>query len=457
MARKVVMVRIDSYDPAGAFKGRDTVRPNLACGHYSPRRFYQNYLPKRGKVGCKDCFKEQEKKRKEQAAKQAQQPQPQQPNPIQKIQQSPKTPQEAAKEINAQRAKAGQPPLPQHDLEKTLEALQKNPGQGQGKPAGKDPGDEQQIVIVPSTEAEQDEMMAKIEAAGIAVKGVGRDKNAKVAVQARKMANAEVGDFISDLMVAVKHKTEYDLTRGELLTDPVRGFTDGRAFAHEYRGESNGKLRVALVLDTSGSMFEHSNGQFWTAAPVFQKVDMMMREAQRNLPVGTLSYQPFVFHSEAERVPKAVVPWLCGGSWDNGSGGDPSHAPQSVVDQAILDGELPRGAISHHRAYAGGSTYVGDAFAKIRAWEEEDPNFDHSATRIDIVLTDGQFDRSDVKEASDIQNERGGKVISVLLNFCEPEDVQHSNTPERCTQYAVDQSNLTARVRQILEDAIKEL
>ncbi len=268
-------------------------------------------------------------------------------------------------------------------------------------------------------------------------------------VEARKMANAEVGDFISDLMIAIKYKTEYDLHRGQLLVDPVRGFTDGRAFAQEYASDNHGKLRVSLTLDTSRSMFG-GGGPIEIAAPVFHKMDTILREAAASLPFGTLKYQPFIFHTTAHRIPKAYIPSLSGGS-------GACYPTEEQLVQAKAEGEVPESADTTTIPLMGGSTYLSDAFTAIQQWEQTDPDYDGNAMRIDIVLTDGEFNPNDVNNTSRIQEERNGKLLTVLLNFNPSRQVDNNLTPSRATQYAVTADNLTHRIRTILEEGIAQL
>lgn len=450
MARRSIMVKVEKYEPAPPYKGKNTVRPILACGHHTGRRFFPDNLPKRGKVGCYDCYRAKLQKEADKKAEEARQ----------------KVLQEAQR-INALRAAQGLGKIPGKGLNDALAALaqkemeqkqkealaklaqQKNPGSGNSQATG---------VLnptKPSTDAQADDLMAQIEAQTMGIrpgKGAGQNKaQVRMAVEARKMANAEVGDFITDLMTAIKYRTEYDLSRGELLADPVRGLTDGRCFAQEYRSESNGKLRISLTLDTSGSMFYDHDGQFWTAAAVFQKMDIMLREADRSLPVGTLAYQPFVFHSNSYALPKSAVPYLCSGEWEDGRNSPYEIPPE--IRRKVIDGNEGDPDI----ILSGGSTYIGEALRSIQKWEQNDQAFDYNATRIDIILTDGQFNQTDVEHASRVQSERQGKVVTVLLNFCEPEAIRQNLTPNQCQQYAVNKDNLTGKVRQILQEAIENL
>ncbi len=95
-------------------------------------------------------------------------------------------------------------------------------------------------------------------------------------------------------------------------------------------------------------------------------------------------------------------------------------------------------------------------FRAIQQWEQAhgDPN----AVRLDLVLTDGVLEEADdVAEATAIQEERNGRLRTVLLNFLPLDQWSDYQLPDRCAQFPVNADNLDSSIRTIVQESIESL
>jgi hypothetical protein len=105
---------------------------------------------------------------------------------------------------------------------------------------------------------------------------------------------------------------------------------------------------------------------------------------------------------------------------------------------------------------SGADTSIAPLFQAIKNWEEAEGDTD--AVRLDIVITDGVFDQpEDVALASRLQEDRNGKLHTVLLNFLPEKEWSKYTLPERCSMYAVKPESLSNSIRTILTETINSL
>ncbi len=271
-------------------------------------------------------------------------------------------------------------------------------------------------------------------------------------------SNIEVGDFLSELATAVKFRMKAGLADGDWIEEPERFLTDGLIFGREIASASNVKLQITLSLDTSTSMW--MNKIMKSAGPAVLAFDRVIRKAIADLPVGSVTYQPFIFHGTAHKVPAAFLNSYVGrAEWKSGEESDrviwPNAARREQIEAAVAAGELPAGTTSAF-PLSGEFTNVAPLFKAIQDWEqiEGDPN----AVRIDIVLTDGVLEEDgDVEQATAIQEQRNGRLRTVLLNFLPLDQWSNYQLPDRCAQFAVDADTLDRSIRDILQEAVADL
>lgn len=302
-----------------------------------------------------------------------------------------------------------------------------------------------------------------------------RKNEAEFAGKAQKQARIEVGDFVSELAQALRYREVVGQSEGDWLEEPERAYTDGQAFGTEINGAAHKKLQIALVLDASRSMWK--NRIMESASAAWQAMDAMLRQAQQELPEGTLTYAPFIFHEYAFKVPRAFMKYVSyvggvkSGTRKNQYGQFnapedardilfiPSMVPGEAVIEAINDGEIDGSKVNAewHKKHklSGHDTNLSPLLRRIQEWEAGN---DANAVRLDLVITDGVFENErDVESATNVQAERNGNLSTVLLNFLKPAEWGQYHLPNRCCQYAGTNENLTPQLRTILEEVVARM
>lgn len=306
-------------------------------------------------------------------------------------------------------------------------------------------------------------------------KKVGGKKAHEAVVEARQNAelesdwqsNLQINDFLSDLALSLRYKDRIGVDQGDWIEEPARAYSDGNIFGEEVRTISEGKLQITVTLDGSNSMWNQGMMEF--AGPTFQALDEMIRKAQAAMPEGVISYAPFLFHETAYRLPEAFRKYFQVTKDTYKYKGEtlsrkfkcPDVASLSAFEEAVAAGDLPpmpvlgsyeSGRYLRKYKLSGEDTLVAPLFKAISEWEADN---DHNATRLDIIITDGMFENKyDVEEASHIQEQRNGKLSTVLLNFLPVHSWHKALLPERCIQYPVTIKNLNNSIRSIIEETI---
>ena len=325
----------------------------------------------------------------------------------------------------------------------------------------------------------------------------GSALNEKRAMEGRKAeeqevqaeSTLEIGNFVGELATALRFVEKTGLDEGDWLEEPERLYSDGLCFGEEIKSATQDKLQITLTLDTSTSMWLQNCME--SAAPTFRALDRMLRLAQEELPPGTLTYQPFIFHEAAFQIPASFVGQFTQNSFDikrrftqrDGSiktyNSKSFFLPHKEVTrdrfrQAVQAGEIPNvphdldqtdhDGSAFFQAYVAWNkkhkmcaedTLLHPLFQAIQDWEAAQ---DHNATRLDLVITDGHFeDEDDVRKASGVQEQRNGKLTTVFLNFLHPLKWARVHLPDRCFQVPVSKNNIDCSVRNAILETISSL
>jgi hypothetical protein len=330
---------------------------------------------------------------------------------------------------------------------------------------------------------------------------VGReDAVVEIATKQQQTATIEIGDFLGEMATAFAYREKTGLSEGEWLADPERAFTDGHCFGAEYRSPSQQKLQITLSLDGSQSMWNvqgYNDPLMTTVGPIFTRMDKLIRMAVRDLPEGAVSYMPFVFNSSSVPLPEKWVERFQSplihkktksGEVHKGMSGrfmwTLAFPSKDEFEAMRASGEIPetlyRCVIDHGNSerktretwkkltfreiespttnttylFRAEETLLTPLFRAIQHWER---NNDPDAVRLDIILTDGSVEPLDIQQASNVQEERGGRVRTVMLNFMPRRLWSKETMPRRCVQYEVNYRNLTNSIRTAIEEALGDL
>lgn len=309
-------------------------------------------------------------------------------------------------------------------------------------------------------------------------------------------SNIVVGEFLSELQSAIRFRMKLGQSQGDWVEEPERYYTDGHVFAVEEAVASQVKLQITVSLDTSASMW--INGIMKHAGPTFIALDRIIRASMLDLPEGSVYYAPFIFHETATQIPQAFMnAYTARTDWGKRKDGKdrdqkdhmvmPNFPSDEQWAEARRYGEIPANAVRVERKVApfvsrkidrvtgketkvtsmreqwvgdyrlsGHETFVAPLFERIKTWEEA--SGDTSAVRLDIVITDGVFDDpADVARASQVQDQRNGRLRTVLLNFLPVRQWEAVQLPGRCSQVPVAVDNLDTTIRSTLTDAVTDL
>ncbi len=239
-----------------------------------------------------------------------------------------------------------------------------------------------------------------------------------------------IGGFVeSELAQAIKRRPSYGLQEGEWLDDPVACITGQGGFAEDVNVSTNIKLQVHICLDISNSMFH--NGLADVAVDAARNLYLALGTASKALPGNSLQ----------------VHLWTWAGDTD---GKDVRHvsSPKFKVYEDNPLGVTVRLPDSRYD-WTGEDTWLYPLLERLDHWERQ--NGDHGAYRLDLIISDGVLDHpTDARKGDKIQDDRDGRLQSVVLNFLSFSEWCDYRVPNRCTQYPVDPSNLMPMMRQIL-------
>lgn len=278
-------------------------------------------------------------------------------------------------------------------------------------------------------------------------------------LRSEQASNISVGDFVSELATAVRFRMKTGQSQGDWIEEPERMFTDGLIFATQQAVAADVKLQITLSLDASTSMW--MNRLMKHAGPAVVEIDRIIRKAIQDLPQGSVTYAAFIFHETAHQVPPQYLSSYVGVA-KKADGEEASDSIWPIVPRwedfkaATDEGYLPKDALRSDIKLSGNDTRIAPLFQAIRDWEQKEG--DPSAVRVDIVLTDGVLEEEgDVETATKLQEERNGKLRTVLLNFLPLDQWENYQLPDRCAQFAVDAENLDRSIREILSEAVADL
>jgi len=276
--------------------------------------------------------------------------------------------------------------------------------------------------------------------------------------EASRSANKEA-DFLSEFALSLRRKERIGLADGAWIEEPDRLYSDGCVFGEEAKSVQL-KLQIALCIDVSASTYNNNVAHMIGQAVI--GLDMAIRRAAMDLPEGAITYQVFAFNRNTYRVSQADVKNFAvteDGCFKWGyftttiQGRRYEHQTSQALNTLILKSKLTK---LPHIEYEDDwmETYLFPLFLEIKKWEgENDANI-----KLDIILTDGQFDDADdIHKADMVQDRRDGKITTIVLNFLKRDEWKTSTLPNRCLQYEANGDNLGNQIKQILSRQLTAL
>lgn len=248
-----------------------------------------------------------------------------------------------------------------------------------------------------------------------------------------------VGLFTSEINNVFVPVNRIDADEGDYIDNVVNTYQNGSGWGYEDTKAVGTKLQVTVSLDLSNSMFY--NGIHRTAAQTFRDIAIVL-ENMRAMYQQDLFTAYFTFSDD--------------NFWDDKKGREVrQYNTRPVAGESFGDFSMMRPSEINgwpgEGPFDGTDTWIAPLFEAIEAWEvkESDPG----CMRLDIIITDAVLEHpKDIRDADAIQERRDGSLQTVFLNFLPEEDWLNSTLPRRCFEVAVDESNISGILRQILAE-----
>lgn len=256
-----------------------------------------------------------------------------------------------------------------------------------------------------------------------------------------KTVELSAGSLHAEFSEAFRLKERTDGDEGDWMDDAVSAYSTGHGWGTEERQTASVKLQITLSLDKSNSMYyNHIHTQ---AMQAFFEIGETLRSLHAEYP-NDLFVGFFEFSLDDYR---------------NGRG----KMAKQLTDETYAD-HPDFGALYPYRPskiaevygqgdFQGEDTWISPLFSKIEEWENEAS--DTGAIRLDLVITDAVLEhKTDIIEASTIQDRRDGALQSVLLNLMPETEWLASTLPRHTYQYHVDAGNLSATLRSLISEFV---
>ena len=229
-----------------------------------------------------------------------------------------------------------------------------------------------------------------------------RDAVGRMAQQQENQRVVEAQALLDALYSATSMRERTDLDDGDLLDDAVNLMVDGEGWGQESRGRLEVRKHVNIAIDNSGSTHVEETG-YCNRSLVSVAEDLMgvLQSAGKNHEMVT--YDAFTFNRITEQ--------------HTGERGEENRAELAFkqLQGIVVDDPLEADATETNLAP------LLEAFNtnEVRRSKIGEP-------RIDIILTDGEFESpEDMAEAIEWQRRRGPGVNTYVLNVC-PDDMDNN-------------------------------
>lgn len=254
-----------------------------------------------------------------------------------------------------------------------------------------------------------------------------------------------LGSLQSETSEIFRRKERYDLEYGDDLEDPVSSRLRSGGWSEDGKSKAGFKLQLSIALDVSNSNWY--NKVAGPAIRSFQELVLAARALKDEHPEDVV-YSAWLFCENRDgKGVERLKDWEENYDWDTRqtvkkTTDDPLKETRKLFDR---EHSIP--------SYAGEDSYIYPLLQAIKAWESIDVG--EGYVKLDIILSDGVFERKvDITTADDIQARRG-QVQSVILNFMPEEGWYSGRLPYQCVQYPVTADNVTGILRLVLANFLE--
>lgn len=254
-----------------------------------------------------------------------------------------------------------------------------------------------------------------------------------------------LGSLQSETSEVFQRRDRYELDMGDELEDPVSSRLRSGGWIDSTNRRAGFKLQLSIALDVSNSNWYNQVAE--PAIRAFQELVLAARALKDENP-DDVAYSAWLFCQNKDgKGVEQLRDWV--EDWDY----DTRGYVKKTIDDPLKETRKLFGKEHSIPGFAGEDSYIYPLLQRIAAWERLDVGDGY--VKLDIILSDGVFERKvDISTADDIQARRG-QVQTVILNFM-PEDGWYSGRlPYQCVQYPVTADNVTGILRLVLSSFLE--
>lgn len=253
-----------------------------------------------------------------------------------------------------------------------------------------------------------------------------------------QQAQLVLGSIQSETSQVFQHRERYELDQGDYLEDPVSTRLRSGGWMEDSSRRAGFKLQITVSLDVSNSVWYNR-----IAAPAikaFQELTLAVRALKEENP-DDVRYSAWLFSQDkdgkgVEQLTDFEYKWIGDGKRAKKEVDDPLKETRKLWNQTSIP------------YYAGEDSWLSPLLEKIANWESKQA--DDGYVKLDIILSDGVFERKvDITRSDDIQAGRG-QAHTVILNFMQEEDWFNGRLPYQVVQYPVTADNVGGILRLVL-------
>lgn len=247
-----------------------------------------------------------------------------------------------------------------------------------------------------------------------------------------------LGSIQSEISEVFQRRERYELDQGDYLEDPVSSRLRSGGWTEDGQRKAGFKLQLTIALDVSNSIWYNRIAP--AAIRSFQELILAARALKDEHPDDVV-YSARLFSENKDG--KGVETLR---DWSEDFDYDARAYVRKTTDDPLKEGRKLFGQEDYVPSFAGEDSYIYPLLQSIAAWEAGHDGY----VKLDIILSDGVFERKvDISTADDIQARRG-QVHSVILNFIPEDDWYAGRLPYQCVQYPVTTDNVTGILRLVL-------
>lgn len=257
-------------------------------------------------------------------------------------------------------------------------------------------------------------------------------------------AQLMLGSLQSETSEVFQQRERYELDQGDYLDDPVSSRLKSGGWTEDTYKRGGFKLQLTISLDVS-----NSNWYNRVAAPAiraFQELVLAARALKDEHP-ESVTYSAWLFSKDkdgkgVERLTAFEQ------DWEDGKRvlietDDPLKEVKKLWSWNAKD--MPY--------YAGEDSWLYPLLENLANWESKQD--DEGSVKLDIILSDGVFERKvDITRSDEVQARRG-QVHTVIMNFMPEDDWFDGRLPYQVVQYPVTADNVNGLLRLVLANFLE--